>query len=66
MEQDIWYVDPYYSYFSLIVAHAGDVIYLNTCGKSTIVLSSEEAARDLLDKRGAIYSDRPPVPIMDA
>ena len=44
----------------------GDVIYLNSCGKSTVVLNSEEAAKDLLEKRGAIYSDRPAMPMMNA
>ena len=34
-------------------------MYFNILGKKTIVLSSEVAARDLLDKRSAIYSDRP-------
>ena len=41
----------------------GDVIYLNLMGKSLVVLNSEEAARELLDKRSAIYSDRPAFPI---
>ena len=31
-----------------------------------IVLNSEEAAKDLLEKRGAIYSDRPAMPMMNA
>lgn len=37
----------------------GDVMYLEVPGKSVLVLSSEKAASDLLDKRGALYSDRP-------
>ena len=40
----------------------GDVIHLSVLGKSIIVLNSEEAARELLDKRSAIYSDRPNFP----
>ncbi|KAJ7690142.1 cytochrome P450 [Mycena rosella] len=36
-----------------------DIIYLNAIGTSIVVLSSVEAAEDLLDKRSAIYSDRP-------
>ncbi|CDO68741.1 hypothetical protein BN946_scf184989.g7 [Trametes cinnabarina] len=36
----------------------GDVIALSALGRTLIVLSSVEAAVDLLDKRSAIYSDR--------
>ncbi|KAJ6553619.1 cytochrome P450 [Mycena vulgaris] len=36
-----------------------DVIHLSAMGTSIVVLSSLEAAEDLLDKRSAIYSDRP-------
>ncbi|KAJ6503088.1 cytochrome P450 [Mycena vulgaris] len=35
------------------------VIHLSVMGTSIVVLSSVEAAEDLLDKRSAIYSDRP-------
>ena len=41
----------------------GDVMYLEVLGKPIVVLSSEEAATDLLDKRSANYSDRPSFPI---
>ncbi|KAJ3488107.1 hypothetical protein NLI96_g3079 [Meripilus lineatus] len=37
----------------------GDVLKLNIVGKTLIVLNSEEAATDLLEKRGQKYSDRP-------
>ncbi|EKM54592.1 uncharacterized protein PHACADRAFT_258552 [Phanerochaete carnosa HHB-10118-sp] len=37
----------------------GDVMYFNILGKSLVVLSSQEAASDLLEKRSAIYSSRP-------
>ena len=37
----------------------GDVVYLNMLGQDIIVLGSLNAARDLLDKRSANYSDRP-------
>ncbi|GJE86824.1 cytochrome P450 [Phanerochaete sordida] len=40
----------------------GDVLHLNIFGKSVVVLNSHEAANDLLDKRSAIYSDRPDFP----
>ncbi|KAI5119697.1 hypothetical protein M0805_003582 [Coniferiporia weirii] len=38
----------------------GDVIQLTIIGHPMIVLNSAESARDLLEKRGANYSDRPP------
>lgn len=43
------------------VAHraAGDVMCLKVPGKHIVVLSSQVAASDLLDKRSAIYSSRP-------
>ena len=37
-----------------------DVIYVNLLGTPAIILSSLKAAVDLLEKRGAKYSDRPP------
>lgn len=37
----------------------GDVLYFNTLGQHVVVLNSVQAAVDLLDKRGANYSDRP-------
>ena len=35
-----------------------DVLYLNLLGADQIILNSNEAVSDLLDKRSAIYSDR--------
>jgi hypothetical protein len=37
----------------------GDVMYFNCLGRSIIVLCSNQAAVDLLDKRSGNYSDRP-------
>ncbi|KAJ7620481.1 cytochrome P450 [Mycena polygramma] len=37
----------------------GDVMHLEILGRHMIILGSCQAAVDLLDKRGAIYSDRP-------
>ncbi|KAH9925304.1 cytochrome P450 [Fomitopsis serialis] len=41
----------------------GDVIHVSVLGRSFIVLSSREAISELLEKRGAIYSDRPIIPM---
>ena len=37
----------------------GDVMHLSIFGKDFIILSTFKAARDLMDKRSALYSDRP-------
>ena len=37
----------------------GELIYLNAAGQPIIVLNSQRVAADLLDRRAAIYSDRP-------
>ncbi|KAI0720862.1 cytochrome P450 [Fomitopsis betulina] len=41
----------------------GDVMHLSVLGKSLVILSSREAVTELLEKRGAIYSDRPIIPM---
>ncbi|KAJ7146856.1 cytochrome P450 [Mycena epipterygia] len=42
-----------------------DIIHLNFAGTSVIVLSSLEAAEELLEKRSSIYSDRPNLPMLN-
>ncbi|KAJ3510173.1 hypothetical protein NMY22_g16052 [Coprinellus aureogranulatus] len=42
-----------------------DVIYLNLLGQDIIVLNSLTACRELLEKRSAIYSSRPNMPMMN-
>ncbi|KAK0187384.1 cytochrome P450 [Armillaria mellea] len=37
----------------------GDVVHIKAVGQSIIILSSPKALADLLEQRGAIYSDRP-------
>ncbi|KAI9439111.1 cytochrome P450 [Lactarius indigo] len=37
----------------------GDVFYLNAAGQPIVVLNTQKAAADLLDRRAANYSDRP-------
>ncbi|KAJ7483548.1 cytochrome P450 [Mycena latifolia] len=41
-----------------------DIIQLDVGGTSIVVLSSLEAVRDLFDKRSALYSDRPRLPML--
>ena len=43
----------------------GDIIYLRAFSKDIVVLSSFSAIKDLLEKRGEYYSDRPSIPIIE-
>ncbi|KAF7309103.1 Cytochrome P450 [Mycena kentingensis (nom. inval.)] len=43
----------------------GDVMHFSLPGTNLIVLGSHQAAVDLLEKRSANYSDRPPFPVYD-
>jgi hypothetical protein len=37
----------------------GDIVYTEALGKGIVILGSAEAVNDLLECKGAIYSDRP-------
>jgi hypothetical protein len=37
----------------------GDVVYLDAGGQPIVILGSQRAAVELLERRGAIYSSRP-------
>ncbi|CAK7217402.1 hypothetical protein SBRCBS47491_003153 [Sporothrix bragantina] len=39
--------------------YQSDIVYFNVLGNHMIVLNSQKVANELLDKRGAIYQDRP-------
>ncbi|VDC00277.1 unnamed protein product [Peniophora sp. CBMAI 1063] len=52
-------VDKQWLKFSAWRKAYGDVIYLNAAGQPMVVLNSQKAAADLLDRRAGIYSDRP-------
>ena len=40
----------------------GKITYSSVLGIDMVIINSEAVARELLDKRSAIYSDRPAVP----
>ncbi|KAF8508457.1 cytochrome P450 [Hysterangium stoloniferum] len=42
-----------------------DLVYLNFLGNSLLYVNSTEMAYELFDKRSAIYSDRPTIPMAD-
>ena len=37
----------------------GDIVYVHVLGKPIVILNSIDAAKELLEKRGVNYSDRP-------
>ncbi|KAG9013627.1 hypothetical protein FRB94_001732 [Tulasnella sp. JGI-2019a] len=41
----------------------GPLTYLNVVGRPILVINTQEAAIDLLEKRASIYSDRPHIPM---
>ncbi|EMD33312.1 hypothetical protein CERSUDRAFT_142250 [Gelatoporia subvermispora B] len=41
----------------------GDIVYLSVLGTPVIILNSSKVISELLDKRSAIYSDRPSLPM---
>lgn len=43
---------------NLLHCPGSDILYLNLCGSSMIVLNSVRVTNDLLEKRSAIYSER--------
>jgi hypothetical protein len=43
----------------------GDVLSFHVFGKVIVVLNSLKANKDLLERRGDIYSDRPMIPIFE-
>ncbi|KAF8874760.1 cytochrome P450 [Infundibulicybe gibba] len=42
----------------------GDIMYLNVCGRSIVILDSTRRTTEVLERRSSTYSDRPPMPIM--
>ncbi|KAF8504866.1 cytochrome P450 [Russula emetica] len=61
---DIPKVEPWIAYTDMSKKY-GDIIYLRAFSEVIVVLSSFSAIKDLLEKRGDNYSERPSVPIME-
>ncbi|KAI0251161.1 cytochrome P450 [Lactifluus subvellereus] len=49
--------------FTQLSKKHGDILSLHIFGRVLVVLSSHKAIKDLLERRGDIYSDRPVIPI---
>ncbi|KZT20503.1 cytochrome P450 [Neolentinus lepideus HHB14362 ss-1] len=43
----------------------GDIIYLRTLRQDLVILNALDIARDMLDRRSHVYSDRPRIPMAD-
>ncbi|KAI9448699.1 hypothetical protein BJY52DRAFT_307637 [Lactarius psammicola] len=53
---------PWIAYAEMSRKH-GDILYFQVFGQAVVVLCSLSAIKDLLEKRGDIYSDRPVWPV---
>lgn len=53
------YLIWWYNWLTLSFFFIGSVVYLHVFGQGLVFLNTSEAAVDLLEKRGAIYSDKP-------
>jgi hypothetical protein len=49
----------------LTTGMTGDVLSFHVFGKVIVVLNTLKANKDLLERRGEIYSDRPTIPIFE-
>lgn len=47
------------------ISFPGDVLSFHVFGKVIVVLNSVKATKDLLERRGEIYSDRPVIPFQN-
>ena len=56
----------YFAAKELLIEHmTGNVLFFRVFGNVIVVLNSIKAAKDLLESRGDIYSDRPVAPITE-
>ena len=56
----VWYVYKHEHFEAvLICCFVGDLVFLTALGAPILIVSSAEAAFDLMEKRSALYSDRP-------
>ncbi|KAJ7046052.1 cytochrome P450 [Mycena alexandri] len=61
---DIPAIHPWERYMAWSKEYNTDILHLDLAGTSVIVLSSVEATEALLEKRSALYSDRPRLPMV--
>ncbi|CAG8981523.1 hypothetical protein HYALB_00003096 [Hymenoscyphus albidus] len=56
---------PELAYIEWGKKYNSDILYINVLGQSMVILNKREDAVELLDRRGAKYMDRPPLPYFD-
>jgi hypothetical protein len=59
VEKDLWFVFTSALVHTNILGSAGDVVSVGAFGKRIVVVNSAQAASEIFEKRGAIYSERP-------
>jgi hypothetical protein len=55
---EIRYGNAYFPIFGRLTEDTGDILSVKILGQVIVILNSPKAAKDLLEKRGNIYSDR--------
>ncbi|KAI0288685.1 cytochrome P450 [Russula brevipes] len=61
---DLPKLSPWVAYADLSKKH-GDIMCFRVLGQVIVVLSSSTAIKELLEKRGELYADRPRIPIFE-
>jgi len=62
--KEAWY-EPLCGMLLLTERMPGDILCFHVFGQVIVVLNSIKASKDLLERRGDIYSDRPVIPIYE-
>ncbi|KAH9163791.1 cytochrome P450 [Lactarius sanguifluus] len=61
---DVPKLSPWLAYANMSKKY-GDVLCINVLGQVVVVLCSPTAIKDLLERRGELYADRTPLPILE-
>lgn len=62
--ENTWY-DPFFGRSSFLTGTVGDILSFHILGQVIVVLNTAKAAKDLLERRGNVYPDRPAVPFIE-
>lgn len=57
------YIGRFIIFKPFLMVGTGEIVHLSVLGQHIIILNSPEAVGDLLNRRSAIYSDRPSLPM---
>ncbi|KAJ7786209.1 cytochrome P450 [Mycena metata] len=61
--RDMPHDKPHWLTYEAWAEKFGDIVYVEVLGRSMVILNSLAAVTELLEKRSASYSDRPPMPM---